>query len=426
MYDYRKNEKDNSNTGSSQLKNLSFISAVSIAGISYLNRANIAISSVEKANADLIARERTKIESYEPVFVGRENTILDTVPDTVSDKFATEIIKPRTLLDQVIWDEDDDLFGSDDLFVPAESRSEKDPIMRFFMEEDERKSATLSEDVIKESRRSAAKLEKAYRGLTAMIEGNGIAIDYVKETMKYDQRTFDIVLRNIKTGVTEKVSLPKYDLGVIKQGNLNWVFRPGALKVTDTRLIMERFDTSFIKTFQPMLKRLGNITEGDKVTHMKKYLQNTLANMFQKDGVILNSNEIIGITGNMFIRGESTEHLNKLYRAANRNEMLRGNISYEGLDVYLLTPDGEQIPTNTTSSVTGVSETSFTKSAAGMTRPRLSMGPLPDYYKQSTYRQNVMKGWGVNRSRDEWSIKFGAVASDILDKISSTEVEDYT
>ena len=443
MYDYRRNQKrEDQNSIFDRSKNLASIAIVGTAGYQYLKKTNQMIKTVEEASRALVRKERENLENLAPLATdnlidrleknAQQSPIHKAVFATDYDQYANNpfrVEEVEDISDEYLEDYTEDLV------------TEKEPSIKQFLGDHNMTNEEMVERLANEQANfsnARAKLEKKYPGLQASIQRKDLGMDivYVKESKGY-AKTFDLLVES-SSGKRVKISIPNYTNGYIREGFREWMHRPaGILSADQSKVIAPRFDRSFLGSFVPKLDRLMSESEKlktDPALLLKRYVENTTSYLFQKEGVAVTTNSAMALGGYSFIATQVRPYASEAaYDRKKRDEALRWWNSFEGKPLYLQTGQidlkGEQenlVDTGKIVSMTGVSETSFTKTTAMATSPEFGMGPGFDFHKQSTFRQNAMKGWGVTKSRDRWVTQLGMASEGYLATVADKFTEDYT
>jgi len=449
MYDYRRNQKKEQNDSIfNNIKNLSSIAIVGTAGYQYLKRTNQIIKTVESANRELLERERGNLEDLTPNITSERIKELIERSNKVDSKYFSPGRNINSDMDDIVPGipknhmefEDDEVFdikesdyeAYDDLGIEDEKR-----ILHEFIDDNLLKEAEALSVETATFSKARTNLERKYPGFQAALMKPGIEIQMVKESSGY-AKTFDILLRNKETKKITKVSLPNYTNGYIREGFREWIHIPGATLTADgANVIMPRFDRSFYSKFMPKLERLLHDSEKltkDPVLLIKKYIEGALDTLFQSESQTVTGNSIDGLTGIKYTAVDMLDStLMAPFNRLKRYDALEWNKAFEGKEILYLTghinkKGGSGIIKRSgyKSSVSGVSEAASAKNAKMASAPILGMGFGFDFHKQSTFRQNAMKGWEVNKSRESWAIQLGAAPQELLDELSDKYTENYT
>jgi len=441
MFDYRRNNKDNgSGNVFDNMKNIASISIVGTAAFKYMQKTSNYINTVEQATRDLIARERAKIEDLDPLITNAEKAKI-----AENDVSYERLIKSRTPIDE----------HPDNLKVPFDFLSEEniddysvdlDPKLhetdntyfKHILDKTTMSAEELSIEMATQSN-TVTHLELKYPGLMSALQHEqlGVTIAGITEKNTYNTSVFEIMLqyedKPNNTTIRKIINIPNYNKGLIQEGKRTWIHRPGSL-LTKDGVIISRFDKAFLDKLIPKLQRLADDTSKNPVDNIKKitkYIDNTLSTLFNTEAVNLSSNSIKGSMGYMFTDSERIEDRSRASFDVRSSERARNlNANYHGKKVFLARHSYNSVHPDIVDSgeyidISNASETAFMKTGTMQTAAQIGGTITSDVFKQGNSRQNVRRGWGTTKSREQWSTKFGIIGSSTIDGVVGKEVEEY-
>jgi len=429
MYDYRKKlQKDEQESALRKLILSTTTIGVVAAQMYYLKKLQRDIQSLDELYTKLSVAAKGNVQSYIP--------IISSVPTPNLKHRPHKTIGIERLTDYNPWPQEKEIdfdyykreFDDENEFIRKEAVDGLRDINQIEREK-EILIDTLADDMAYSRAKTMPEVEKKYKGLHALLLEHDIEIVYARKYNDLHRNTFELTLKD-KDGHIAKVSLPNYQGDLIQEGIRTWLYRPEAQLSPENILYKPRFDAEVIQIIERVLTTIANkqselFSAGQNPQpHSEKVaeiIQNTINFVFQKKGVILTSNPIKGRASKSFIYSDIIPYTENIYKQKEKRALQKILQAFEGRPIYEKTADGQYINTQHKSSFTGISETAFTKSAAGSNLPVFGIGPYPYYGSQTVARLNIAKGKIQKETSKSIAVKLGIVSSNILKEITKNK-----